>query len=1598
MLQKNKRGSTLRTKPTHCITFVFYQPINENTNLTMNQTQFQAGYLLDGINETLKNLDNKSKEVKGLLKHLSCFDLKINCNITSNSSDSFTSVIHNLIVRGIPTRPSIFIENKFLNAFQKFQIDNSEFTKQLGNIKYESKLNEEEKNNIFSALHIIDPRIRLTEENYDSKLESSFEKDFIFRYLPQNDLSFIQQLIESQRKLDTIVTPEIGHNFHSQRVDFSYEFPYELECPFEVFGEKKVRSYNQGVLIEIDGTHHNLPDQSLLDRFRDKSIKDTNWQPFRIKNITDKSFANWVKRSTSLKIIDNNFNKILENNWLDILQLTLSPFAIARVQKTIIELILSNNLDLKAKEWSILAIERDVPCVAIAIEDLKQHFQHLFALAGIEYRFPNINLLVLSTEEFINSKLHDIAPRLIDDFQSEKEFDLIIDVSVLQRRGIVKNEISFEGKNKAIIRSSHYVNSERKLYTSDIIDYNPVTKKLENETYEDISKAKESLTYFLQNIFRKESFREGQLPILNRALQGKSVIGLLPTGGGKSLTYQIASLLQPGVTMVIDPIKSLMQDQYDNFVKDGIDSCNFINSKLTREEKTLATNRVIEGKVLFTFVSPERLQIEEFRLSLQEMYKNKVYFSYCVIDEVHCVSEWGHDFRTSYLSLGRNAIEHCKTKNKQTIPIFGLTATASFDVLSDVERELSGNGLTNIDTDALVRFENTNRTELQYQIVNTTVNFERNEKFKFTFPDKTELNLPVQPIIGDIKQQIALQKQSELIKLVESIPERISIFNEQADVILNWTLKTFYSHQYDEEIITEAEKKELIKQLFPNIKIEPFDAASFYNLSEYYNKSIYKNGGIVFCPHRTHLFGVTDKFKFDKYDEDIRDEEGNIIHRWGDFVLDENGKKVKLPLHKRKAIADTLTKTGKYEVGVFMGSSDEDEKVGKETETESFDNQRKFIDNEQNIMVATKAFGMGIDKPNVRFTVHVNIPASIESFVQEAGRAGRDRKMALSSILFNEQKVAIFNQKFYENLEAEISEEALKLLKKFKNQKFYKEEISEILKTIGNEELIQNEKKILDNLGEIFVDKDNLLFFHNNSFKGQEKELVVINELLEEILLPSKNNLYSLGEKLKEEIDNENVYLKIKPTLGKSGRIYIDEKFPNSFGYVDIHTLTGNTKLSNFDQLYSKQVLDFLIAEIKSTFPLYNDIEKLKKWLSLKEISSSEIGIEQRLNEIDFHQEVNPEIIVPFANKYADKNIFHEEFKELFKKTITGNASDEVIFKSIEGTFENYIKNIKEKLNIEIDTDESNLEALKQLYYSPRKKPDTDKAIFRLSSIGIIDDYTVDYNKNCYKIRTVKKTDKEYIEHLKVFMRKYYSANRVENEIENVYSAKGNSILQKCLSFLTEFVYKEIEAKRLRSIEDMILACEVGMQENGNEELKDFIHLYFNSKYAKENHEIDGNNYSLTIDTDNAKEYSFDILWKYIEATTIDPSGAQKDNTKHLRGAALRLLRTEPRNGALLLLKAYSLFILGIGTNKNIENEARESLTLGFKLFREKYTNLTFKELSQNIERYKTEIIKNANDSDEVTKILDVIIEELYLEFHNDWLKSFNHKYLLDYE
>ena len=147
----------------------------------------------------------------------------------------------------------------------------------------------------------------------------------------------------------------------------------------------------------------------------------------------------------------------------------------------------------------------------------------------------------------------------------------------------------------------------------------------------------------------------------------------------------------------------------------------------------------------------------------------------------------------------------------------------------------------------------------------------------------------------------------------------------------------------------------------------------------------------------------------------------------------------------------------------------------------------------------------------------------------------------------------------------------------------------------------------------------------------------------------------------------------------------------------------------------------------------------------------------------------------------------------------------------------------------------------------------------------------------------------------------------------------------------------------------------------------------------------------------NATDYTINTIWKFIGATIKDPSGAQKDNTKHLRGATIRLLRTGQTNAALLLLKAYSLFVLGTGVNESLAVEARNSMLLGLKMLRQKYTELSYEQLDQIVQKYKMKIIDNGDEQIKLNQELDSIIDQFYIGIHNDWLDNFNKKYLENY-
>lgn len=503
------------------------------------------------------------------------------------------------------------------------------------------------------------------------------------------------------------------------------------------------------------------------------------------------------------------------------------PLAVARIEKTILEALLTNHLSLDKEIWNVLVKEADVPCAAIALHELGEMLNHLASVSQdfSEMKFPEVNLSVVNSK-YPDSRLHLGANVYTDSCKqlTNQTFDIVIDFSLIEKPNPREVEFSqFKAENNCYfnVRASENIYSERYIYTTDRIVYKPLTRLNQQGTHDNIEENVTPLRYFIQLLFRKENFREGQLPIISRALQLKSVIGLLPTGGGKSLTYQIAAMLQPGVTLIIDPLMSLMKDQYDGLLKNGIDFCTFINSAV--QNKAERENMMKDSKLLFVFLSPERLAIFKFRESLRAMADNHVYFSYGVIDEVHCVSEWGHDFRFTYLHLGRNLYQYVLPKQsdyeeRNHVTLMGLTATASFDVLADVERELSGNNAFPLDPEATVRYENTNRLELQYRIVKVDDE---------TAHDKWDVYSAKNMACPEVVRDIFYSSLQELQQ-----PENVE------------RIKKRFIERENIEPTSELARNILSREL--HVDVNPEWYANLHDISS----------AIIFCPHRQGTLGV----------------------------------------------------------------------------------------------------------------------------------------------------------------------------------------------------------------------------------------------------------------------------------------------------------------------------------------------------------------------------------------------------------------------------------------------------------------------------------------------------------------------------------------------------------------------------------------------------------------------------------------------------------------------------------------------------------------------------------------------------------------------
>ncbi|MBN3894264.1 MAG: DNA helicase RecQ [Nostoc sp. NOS(2021)] len=325
--------------------------------------------------------------------------------------------------------------------------------------------------------------------------------------------------------------------------------------------------------------------------------------------------------------------------------------------------------------------------------------------------------------------------------------------------------------------------------------------------------------------FGYDRFRPGQRQIIEDALQNRDLMVVMPTGGGKSLCFQLPALLKNGLTVVVSPLIALMQDQVEALRNNNINA-TFLNSSLNAYKVRSREEAILAGKVKLLYVAPERLLSERF-LPFLDLVKEKIGISSFAIDEAHCVSEWGHDFRPEYRQL------KSLRKRYPDVPTVALTATATDRVRSDIIQQL---GLKQ----PSIHLASFNRENLYYE---------------------------VRP-------------------------------------------KTKYAY---------AELLELIRE----------------------------------TQGSTIIYSLTRK----KVDELT-------------FKL-QNDKVVVLPYH--------------------AGLTDE----------ERSSNQTRFIRDDVRVMVATVAFGMGINKPDVRLVVHFDMPRNIESYYQESGRAGRDGEPSRCTIFFS---------------------------------------------------------------------------------------------------------------------------------------------------------------------------------------------------------------------------------------------------------------------------------------------------------------------------------------------------------------------------------------------------------------------------------------------------------------------------------------------------------------------------------------------------------------------------------------------------------------------
>ena len=1501
--------------------------------------QFKAGYIVDSIAKIITDLAPKEKldEINGLLQYVSSFDVEF---FHTHSADfkilnPVLATLNNIITRGLPTKAPVIIEETFvsINLVEPNKEGELDFPSVQDTITFET---------VFELLHIIEPNLKVDRSNYGGELGSQLEWKFI------KDNPIFYQILESQRDFETISKKMKG----GRSVDFSFTSPYLYR------DENKRYSKNLSRIFEIDGPHHLLSEYKYYDLKRDDLASEENFDTWRFtaKELSNESMDySTLLGNVIYAIFQKNYDRVISEH-LSAYSLIFIPLAIARIQKTLVEYFLVHPEIFNQDKIEIAIIERDLPCGALAIEDLKSLFTNLNAILKDEDKLelPPISLTIFDSPQWVlKSELHLSATCQNEDFFNNNDFDIIIDHAIL-RRSKIYNEPDFKRKgDKTIkIRSSHYYDTSfgntRRVYCAKLLNYESLVERKDDGSYIPLSKFEHHINFFIQNIFRKKGFREGQLPIISRALQQKPVIGLLPTGGGKSLTFQLPAFLQPGLCLVVDPIKSLMEDQVRVLKENWIDCCDFINSNLKRAEKVQKLIDFRYGETMFLFVSPERFVMQDFRNIIQQIDTSRfgLAFSYCVIDEVHCVSEWGHDFRSTYLMLGKNVQRFAKTKNGKAVSLIGLTATASFDVLADIERELQ---IEHSDVaNAIIMIENTIRPELFFRVIDVT-NQDRIEV----------LNSDFKKLGGNL----AKYNQDEILQ--QSLAHHYIEF-ETLD----------YGKVNDDKTSTYCLNQEGINAITPKVK----DLRLNDDLENLTQNDFY---AIVFCPTK-----------------------GDQKNKDGEFT-------------DTRGVPFVYSKLDSKSKGFYYAS--DAEHLTKEAH-EHFIN---FTTDKTKHIVCTKAFGMGIDKKDIRSTYHYFYSGSLESLVQEAGRSGRDKKIAEATILVSKKEAYFldFHVLLFENGDDKVINRITNtfhrhLLRPIIAKSFSSKD--DLVKKI--EETIGKFKKWIDGVAVdlSIADKEQLTqrlfrfiqddcddrsihdFFYKGSFKGRDIEISQVYALfrLKEFIVRSA--LTDINEQYNDQYAGEYVFKYWTKDANKRLYIWLDE---NDLGYIDLTLPLKEPKdprlreilafLVEFNEgnkdvckLFVNNIVDdtlnsgtliemFNEAENESTFQFY--ITAQKKYADNFRAIFLKLSQKKEQKDIQGKQVATIDALLIKAKSFEDlvinpkgdyKSYFFkwftlnskfdtpyiERLQKVFNEKVSANIILETIyliqieksFSQSDGNFFNFLLLLEELIGELRFTfnQEDTTEKWMRLYYNRDRNSsnDTGRLIYRMHSMGFLEDYLIDYNKESLYKCTFRKYDSitKYTEKIEEYLRRYLSevsATERMNELNGKLTKPTliENILE-CLNFLADFSYSEIASKRKRAtteIEDILNISITDEKYTAdwykqNIYIKEYIYFYFNAKYARRNFKIEGKDYSLLDDYESLLDRKA-LLEKYLN-DVFKLEGAEQNNYKHMMGSCKKILRSLSetdlkKEWVLRLLKAFAMYSVN---NTSYISEANEELERGF--------------------------------------------------------------------